>query len=232
MLGKSFLCAVFCCIRAVLWPGTKIAIASGTRGQAINVLEKIQMEIRANSPELAAEIDDKETRYNGPEAKITFKNGSVIKVVTASDNARGNRAHVLIIDEFRMVKKDIIDTILRKFLANPRHPGFMDLPEYKGRKDLKESLMTMYFSSAFYKDHWSFTRCRDSCRFMLDEKRNNFVCGFPYQLALAEDLIMEETVLEQMTESDFNEIKWCINISVYLKLIEPMPKGCAAFLRC
>ena len=67
---------------------------------------------------------------------------------------------------------------------------------------------------------------------MLDESRSNFVCGFPYQLALYEDLLMEENVIEQMTESDFNEIKWCINISVHLKLIEPMPKGCATFLWC
>ena len=229
LLGKSFLCAIFCCMRAVLYPGEKIAVASGTRGQAVNVLEKIQLELIPNSPELAAEIDYKETKFTGPEARIAFRNGSIIKVVTASDNARGNRAHVLIIDEFRMVKKDIIDTILRKFLANPRQPKFMELPEYKGRKDLKEPLMTLYLSSAFYKDHWSFTRARDSCRFMLDERRKNFVCGFPYQLALYEDLLMEENVIEQMTESDFNEIKWCINISVHLKLIEPMLKGCAAF---
>ena len=211
-LGKSFLCAVFCCMRAILYPGEKVAIASGTRGQAVNVLEKIQMELIPRSPELAAEIDDKKTKYNGPEARIVFKNGSSIKVVTANDNARGNRAHVLIIDEFRMVKKDIIDTILRKFLANPRHPEFMNDPQYKGKKDLREPLMTMYLSSAYYKDHWSFTRARDSCRFMLDERRSNFVCGFPYQLALYEDLLMEENVVEQMTESDFNEIKWCMEM--------------------
>lgn len=33
-IGKSFLCAVFCCARAVLYPGSKIILASGTRGQA------------------------------------------------------------------------------------------------------------------------------------------------------------------------------------------------------
>lgn len=33
-IGKSFLSAVFCVIRCILYPGTKICIASGTRGQA------------------------------------------------------------------------------------------------------------------------------------------------------------------------------------------------------
>lgn len=39
-LGKSYLSAVFCCARCILYPGTHICIASGTRGQSINVLEK------------------------------------------------------------------------------------------------------------------------------------------------------------------------------------------------
>lgn len=33
-IGKTFISAVYCCIRCGLWPGTKICIASGTRGQA------------------------------------------------------------------------------------------------------------------------------------------------------------------------------------------------------
>lgn len=33
-IGKSFLSAVFLVIRAILYPGSKIVIASGTRGQA------------------------------------------------------------------------------------------------------------------------------------------------------------------------------------------------------
>lgn len=33
-LGKTFLSAIYCVVRCVLYPGTKICIASGTRGQA------------------------------------------------------------------------------------------------------------------------------------------------------------------------------------------------------
>lgn len=207
-IGKTFLSAIYCCIRCILYPGTKICIASGTRGQSINVLEKIMTELKPNSPELAYEIDDKETHINGNNAQIMFKNGSFIKVVTAGDSSRGNRAHVLLIDEFRMVKKDVIDTILKKFLSNPRHPKYLDKPEYKHRKDLKEPNKTLYLSSAYYKDHWSYVKTKDNCKFMLDERRKDFVCGFPYQLALKEGLLMEEAVIEQMTESDFSEIKW------------------------
>lgn len=33
-LGKTFMSAVYCVTRCILYPGTKICIASGTRGQA------------------------------------------------------------------------------------------------------------------------------------------------------------------------------------------------------
>lgn len=48
------------------------------------------LELKPNSRELAAEIDDKQTRINGANAQLVFKNSSYIKVVTASDSARGN----------------------------------------------------------------------------------------------------------------------------------------------
>ncbi len=208
-LGKTFLSAIFCCIRCILYPGTKICIASGTRGQSINVLEKIQTELRPNSPELCNEIDDKQTKINATNAQIVFKNGSFIKVVTASDNARGNRANILLIDEYRMVSKDIIDTILRKFLTNPRLPGYLNNPEYK---HLAERNKTLYLSSAYFKDHWSYTKAEDNCRFMLDDKRKDFVCGFPYQLAICEGLLFAEDVADQMAESDFSEVKWSMEM--------------------
>lgn len=73
---------------------TKICIASGTRSQALNVLEKIMLELKPNSPELANEINEKESRINGTDAKIVFKNTSYIKVVTASDSSRGNESRL------------------------------------------------------------------------------------------------------------------------------------------
>lgn len=56
----------------------------------LNVLEKIMLELKPNSPELANEINEKESRINGTDAKIVFKNTSYIKVVTAGDSSRGN----------------------------------------------------------------------------------------------------------------------------------------------
>lgn len=209
-IGKTFMCAVYCVVRAVLYPGTKICVASGTKGQAAMVLEKIMTELKPNSPELAYEIDDKNTRIGGEKPMIMFKNGSFIKVVAASDNARSNRAHLLIIDEARMVKKETIDTILKKFLSSQREPKYFENPEYA--KYPREPLKTFYLSSAHFKDHWLFQKCKDACRYMLDDTRRDFVCGFPYQLSLAEHLLPKERVIEDMTETGFSEITWMMEM--------------------
>jgi DNA topoisomerase VI subunit B len=138
-IGKTFLSAIFCVIRCILYPGTKICIASGTRGQSINVLEKIILELKPNSPELAAEIDEKNTKINGTNAQIVFKNTSYIKVVTASDTARGNRATLLLLDEFRLISKEIINTILRKFLTQKRMPKYEELTKEQKKAEWKTS---------------------------------------------------------------------------------------------
>ena len=213
-IGKSFLSAVFCVIRCILWPGTKIVIASGQRGQAINVLEKVQTELIMWSPELNLEIDWKQTKINGTNAIIMFKNGSFMKVVTASDGARSARANLLLIDEFRLVKKEVINMVLRKFLTQKRMPRYEELSKEDRLKEYKkEKNKTIYLSSAFFGDHWSYQKCIDTFKSMFDIRRNNFICGFPYQLGLKEGVIDEDAIVNEMLEEDYNEVTFDMEYS-------------------
>lgn len=212
-IGKTYLSAIYCVTRCVLYPGTKVCIASGTRGQAINVLEKIIHELKPQSPELCAEINDKETKINGTNAVIVFHNTSTIKVVTASDTARGNRCHVLLLDEYRLISKNTIDTILRKFLTLRRMPRYSELTEQQRKAEYaKEKNLTIYLSSAYWKDHWSYTKCVDTLRAMVNPDRHQFVCGFPYQLSICEGLLDPETVADEMSETDFSDIKFSMEM--------------------
>lgn len=212
-MGKSFLIAIFAVARCILYPGTKVVITSGTRGQSINVLEKIQTELMPVSPNLCNEIDMAKTKFSGQDAKVMFKNSSYIKVVTASDNARSNRANILIVDEFRMVKKDTIDTVLKKFLTSRRMPPYKDLTDAERKVEYaKEPNKSCFLSSAYFKDHWSFNKMLDTFKLMLDDSKTDFVCGFPYQLSVQEGLLFSEDVESDMLESDFNEIKWSMEM--------------------
>ena len=210
-LGKSFISAIFLCIRCILYPGTKVCIASGTRGQSINILEKITRELIPNSPELALEISD--IKMNGTNAYIEFKNTSYIKVVTAAESGRGNRANVLMLDEFRLIDKNTIDTILRKFLIVTRTPEYSELDPLSRAKALaREQNMTIYASSAFFQDSWSYEKCLDTFRAMLSPNHKQAIVSLPYELAIAEGLLRREAVEEEMMETSFNEIKFSMEM--------------------
>lgn len=206
MQGKTFLLAVFCCVRCILFPGTKVIIASGTRGQSLNILEKIKIELFPRSPLLQNEVE--EIKLSASNAYVLFKNGSSIKVVTASDSARGNRATILLCDEFRMIDKETVGTVLRKFLTDARHPGYIDNPKYS---NLIERNKEIYLSSAYYKDNWSYDKVRDYAEHMVCED-NFFVCGLPYQLSMSEGLLNREAVADEMSEAGFNEITWSMEM--------------------
>ena len=207
--GKSFLSAVYCVSRCILYPHTRICIASSTRGQAILVLEKITQELKPLSPELRTEINEKESKMNGTEAQIVFNNYSVIKVVTASDSSRGNRANILLVDECRLVPKETVDTVLGNFLTYRRMPRYEKLtPEARKKEYDKEKNLTMLLTSAHFKDSWVYKRCEDVYDAMLSGKRKQFVCGFPYQLPLSEGIINPDKVIDDMLDSNYSEIKW------------------------
>lgn len=199
--GKTFITSIYICVRAVLYPGTKIIIAAGNIKQSIEVIEKIQ-DLMGDSPNLAREIDDLKTSPNN--AGISFRNGSWVKVVASNQGARGKRAHLIIVDEFRMVEKSIIDTVLRKMMSTPRLCGFHTKPEYA---HLKERNKEIYLSSAWYTHHWSFAKAQSFFEAMTDGKPY-FLCSLPYQLPIKEGLLMREQVEDEMSEADFSPVSW------------------------
>ena len=170
--AKSFLIAVFACKEAILRPGARIVVASATKKQArLIVSEKIKKELLPKSPLLADEIDSFKDNQN--EIEVVFKNGSSIVVVAANENARGYRATVMIYEEFRMIAKNIIDSVLSPFLY-VRQTDYLKQEEYAG---MQEEPKEVYISSAWYQNHWMWNLIKTFTKDMLakvlfDEERN------------------------------------------------------------
>ncbi len=199
--GKSFLVAIYCVIRCILYPGSKICLASKSRPQATEIIEKIKTILMPNSLNLCTEISD--LVLNQANAYVEFHNTSRITVITANDNARHNRANILVVDEFRMVDLDIINKVLRKFLTAPRQPKYLEKPEYK---HLTERNKEMYLSSCWFASHWSYEKFKAYCTNLVDDKRKYFVAGLPYQLSIKEGLLSAEQIEDEMSENDFSDI--------------------------
>ncbi len=216
-MGKSQVVAAFLCAYCTLYPGVKVCIAAGQRGQSINVLNKIVEDFMPHSNNLRDEI----SKYNTSPADgfIFWKNGSVIKVVTARDSARSARANIVIMDEFRMIDKSVVDKVLRKFKAGLRTPNFYFKEEYKtdanddNAEYPKEPNKEIYLSSAYYKYHWSWAKFKSFFKSML-KGESYMVVGFPYQLPVASGYYPKEQVREEMQEDDFDSISWSIDFCV------------------
>lgn len=92
--GKSFLLAIFCVIQCILYPESRVCLASKTRKQATEIIDKIREILIPRSTNLQLEIND--IQVNQAAAFVSFRNGSKIVVVTAKESARHNRATVLV----------------------------------------------------------------------------------------------------------------------------------------
>lgn len=206
-IGKSFIVALYCLAMASLKPGIPIVVASGTKNQARAVITlKIDKELRLKYPNIAREI--KTVKTGSDECVVILHNGSTISAVASNDNARGYRAAILISDEFRLIKEDILTRVLRPFLNYVRTPKFLSLPEYKGRqKEFIEETQEIYISSAWYTSHWSYEKFKSFLEAMV-KGRDYFTCAFPYQLALHHGLLSEKRVEQMRTEDDLDSIGW------------------------
>lgn len=200
--AKSFIIAVYACKEAILRPGARIVIASATKKQArLIVSEKIKKEILPRSPLLQEEIETFKDSQN--DIEVIFKNGSSIVVTVANDTARGLRATVMIYEEFRMIVKNIIDTVLSPFLYARQVP-FMQYEEYD---KLLEEPREVYISSAWYRNHWMWGTMKTFVKDMLG-KDSSVVIAMDYSIALKHKIKTRNFLIKERKKLD--AIAWAI----------------------
>lgn len=98
---------------AVLYPGSLIAVVSGTAEQATLIIKKIQ-DYFIRNPNILREIQSDSHRpvqLSRNKGIVTMKNGSKIESYSIG-TMRGNRAKIVVIDEAPEVRHEDADAIL------------------------------------------------------------------------------------------------------------------------
>jgi hypothetical protein len=108
-----------------------------------------------------------------------------------------------------MVDKEVLDTVLRRFLADPRHPKYLDKKEYR---HLQERNKEIYLSSCWLKSHWSWEKAKDFAASLLDSNKKYFIIGLPYQASIKEGLLNKSAVEDEMEETSFNPLSWSMEM--------------------
>lgn len=202
--AKSFIIAVYACKEAILRPGSLIVVASATKKQAkLIVSEKIIKEILPRSPLLQEEIKSIKDSQN--EIEVKFNNGSSIVVLVANENVRGYRATVFIYEEFRMIAKNIIDTVLSPTLFQRQIPfRNKHQDEYKA---LREEPKEIYISSSWYKSHWMWDFMKLVTKDMLN-KGTSILIGMDYSIALKHEIKTRDFLVKERNKLD--RVAWMI----------------------
>ena len=199
--GKTMLVALFVCVRAILYPSTKIIITAPILKQANESLLKIRDEFCPQSSFLRNEIERINISQN--DGSIYFKNTSWIKTTTSTDNARSAHCNIIIVDEYVKTDKKIIESVIREFLKAPRNPSYLSKPEYS---HLQERNKEIYMSSAWLKSSWGYDKFLAYFKNFLNPNQKYFLCGLPYQISILEKLLMKDEIEDRMSEDDFDEI--------------------------
>lgn len=204
--GKSFIIAVYCVCRCILYPNSKILISSGVKNQAKLIITQKIKELERLFPNVRREI--KTIKDSNQECMVEFHNTSTITAVVSNDNSRGYRGNILILDEFRLIKESVIKTVLQPFLNVVRQPPYLNNPKYA---HLTEDNVEIYISSAWYKHHWMYEKFNAFKNAML-KGAEYFVCGLPFQLSVAENLMPQKRVDQLRNSDDFDEISWLMEM--------------------
>lgn len=160
-VSKSFTTSVYACAVCVLYPNSKVLVTAMTKKQAgLLITEKIEKELMNMSPNLKKEIKKITTGQNAIE--VIFHNGSSFIAGVAGEQSRGLRSTILITDEFRLVDKEVLDSVLTPTEIIRPTPYTMN-PKYA---HLQEEPREIYLSSAYFKSHWMFETIKQATKDM------------------------------------------------------------------
>lgn len=197
--AKSWIIAVWALTLAVLYPGMQVIIVSKTLRQGSIILgEKLRM-LMNTYPNVAREIKSLTTNANVNEA--IFHCGSTIKVVPAAESARGNRANYIIVEESRLVPKEILEPIIKPFLYS-RKPPYMMKQQYNEDSRLQEEGTISFITSSWYKSEYWYTYVKSAIKRMLKGDVGANFLALDYLISLYHGIKTKEMLKNEMEDSD------------------------------
>jgi len=138
--GKSFLMALYCVLRCMLVPGTKIVVVGAAFRQSKIIFEYME-NLWRNSPILRSIFTGNNDGPRRDVDRCTIRLGESWTIaVPMGDGSkiRGLRAHIIIADEFASISPDIYETVVAGFAAVSANP-IQNVKEEAKKKALTEA---------------------------------------------------------------------------------------------
>lgn len=199
-LGKSFICAVFCLLKALLYEDLNIYLLGSVGAQSAELFSKIEQIVRRSGKTAASirslkDIAEKETVKNASNKtgfshspsgfEVHFYNGSMIATLNSNpDNNRSRRADIVIFDESAFASTELL--VVAEAFAT-QSSDFATSTDAEYNPDLvarKCPTQLIYASSQDSMQTLFYKHFKDFAKRMLIGDRNYFVADLPCTAAI------------------------------------------------
>lgn len=203
--SKSFMSVMALMLKAILYPGAKLFTVAGGKEQSAGILSSKVDEICRLIPAIEKEIiwDTRGTRATTRQTKdsvvYTFKNGSMLENVAASEKTRGRRFQSGLMEECVGIDQDILnEVIIPTMNVNRMINGVADENE-------KLNKSQVFITTAGYKNTFSYDKLIQFLCMMVARPQDAIVLGGSWRTPVIEGLLDKNFVKELKMDGTFNE---------------------------
>nr|DAF55156.1 MAG TPA: large terminase [Siphoviridae sp. ctZHD14] len=204
--SKSFLAVLVLMIKAILYPGSKLATVAGGKSQSASILSSKMLEICQLIPAIANEIvwDTRgkiaQTTQSKDQVTYAFKNGSQLSNAAMTEGTRGQRFQSILVEESAKVDQEKLTEIIMPTLVISR--------QINGEVDLNEVLnqSAIFVTSAGYKGTYAYEKLIDTlCHSVAGKDNEAFILGGDWKIPVVEGLQPANFIQAQENDNSMDE---------------------------
>lgn len=196
--GKSFICILALYLICIFRPGSHVFQCAPGKAQGAKIAnQKIHL-LWELLPLLKDEIVG-DGNFGPDYVKLTFRNGSIMDIMSPINSTRGNRATAGILDEFRDHDADDINEIILPLLNIDRPMVNQDKNPYEPQQ------VQMWISSASDKNTFAYDKTIEMLELSIIFPERVFLWGFDYRVPIKTGLLSADFLNEMKMSNTFSE---------------------------
>ena len=200
--SKSFLSVLTLMIRCILYPRSKLFVASGGKEQSAGIIKEKVDELCTLVPALDRELDRRpgQTRQSKDYCIFKFKNGSYFDNLSATEKSRGKRRHGGLLEECVGIDGKILNEVLIPIMNVSRlcMDGTMQPEETLNKSQI-------YVTTAGWKGTFAYDKLIQLLVWMITEPGKAFIMGGTWRIPVLMKLLDRTFLQDLQRDGTYNE---------------------------
>ena len=218
--SKSFLAVLGLMVRAILYPGSHLFMVSAGKNQSANILSSKMQELCRLIPALYNEIlwdtrgTDAKTINTKDTVIYTFRNGSTIENVAASEKTRGRRFTAGVMEEAATLDQTVLQEVIIPTTNVKR--------SVNGRPDPEDRMnqQQLYITTAGYKNTFAYEKLIQVLCQSVARPDDAIVLGGSWRTPVMEKLLDKNFVRDLRMDGTFNEASFEREYKLFIVLFK------------